>query len=65
MLARLSGLGELQPTLTGAAIALEGSGATPRALLVDPEGFRFSGRTGGAASRRVARRVLAGLSPRP
>ncbi len=64
LLARLSTLGELQPTLTGAAIALEGPGDAPRALLVDPEGFRFSGRAGGAASRVVACRVLAGLSPR-
>ena len=64
LLARLSVLGELQPTLTGAAIVLEGPGASPRALLVDPEGFRFSGRAGGAASRVVALRVLAGLWPR-
>jgi hypothetical protein len=64
LLAQLSVLGELQPSLTGAAIALEGPGDAPRAQLVDPEGFRFSGRSGGAASRVVARRVLAGLSPR-
>jgi hypothetical protein len=66
LLARLAGLGELEPELGPEALALlEGDAGAPCAQLVAPHAVRFAGRSGGRRSREIAARLLASLAPPP